>query len=292
MNLILKNKDRKHQLPPQTYSKQVSTLFDKLYKCTDFPSKLRLLGILERIWGNKRIITKTQYGFIFAVDKADLIQNKVFYQGCYEQELSNFFFKSISPEDIFYDIGANVGYYSCLAAQTGCRKVIAFEPDPLNMDILKLNIALNQYYNKQLVFMNMGIGDTLEARTFYRSHVANTGVSGFYEPDNPIDSFTVDLKSIDHLVFEEKLEPPHLIKIDVEGYEEKALLGAENTIFQFKPKYIVFEAECDEQANISNPFFYQFFKKQQYQIQHIQRPILESRENYVAYYDQRIDHLL
>ena len=67
----------------------------------------------------------------------------------YVEEQTNFFKENVKEGDIVLDLGANIGYFTCLFAQlvgkTG--KVFAFEPDPKNFDILKKNVEINNYQN-------------------------------------------------------------------------------------------------------------------------------------------------
>ena len=65
-----------------------------------------------------------------------------------EYKLTKFFIKNLKEDDIFYDIGANYGFYSCLAAEF-CKEVHLFEPIPFIFDNLK-----NNFKNHQNVFLN------------------------------------------------------------------------------------------------------------------------------------------
>src|SRR5262245_36111858 len=64
--------------------------------------------------------------------------------GTYEMDLQRLIVSSLKPGDVFYDVGANVGFFSLLAASlVGSRgTVIAFEPLPRNIALLQQNLAL------------------------------------------------------------------------------------------------------------------------------------------------------
>jgi len=79
------------------------------------------------------------------VDHADLLQRTEFYDGVWEPVESRFFQQNLRPDDVLYDIGANIGYFTCLALRAGVRHVVAFEPDPLTSQVLSLNLQLNAF---------------------------------------------------------------------------------------------------------------------------------------------------
>jgi len=79
------------------------------------------------------------------VDHADLLQRTELYDGVWEPVESRFFQQNLRPDDVLYDIGANIGYFTCLALRAGVRHVVAFEPDPLTSQVLSLNLQLNAF---------------------------------------------------------------------------------------------------------------------------------------------------
>lgn len=146
----------------------------------------------------------------------------------YEPHFTKFLEKELSETDIFYDIGANVGYYSLLVSKI-CDKVISFEPLPNNLFYIKQHLKLNNIQNVTLIeaavldvkgFSNFSIG--LRPST---SHITQSS--------NAIKVKTV---KIDELVKEEIIAPPTIMKIDIEGSEFLALKGASDTIKKYKPK--------------------------------------------------------
>ena len=94
------------------------------------PGKARRLNWLERLLGHKRIVTHTRSGFRFACDQTDWLQRNLLCNGIHEPEITQLLESELQPSDVFYDIGANSGYFSLLAATMGVGFVIGFEPDP------------------------------------------------------------------------------------------------------------------------------------------------------------------
>jgi len=135
---------------------------------------------------------------------------------------------------VFYDIGANVGFFAILAARlvgtTG--KVYAFEPFPQSTEAIRKNAALNGF--EQIVEVWQGaVSD--------RSGVGRLSIQGecntFRLADNaePNRSITVPLYVIDELVVEGKIRPPDLVKIDVEGHEVQVLRGMREAVRRYRP---------------------------------------------------------
>ena len=135
--------------------------------------------------------------------------------------------QSESGTRTFIDVGAHQGYFSVLAA-TRKMNVIAIEPDPINYKILKRNIRINKLDNVRT--FNIGLGDKAATLTFYGF---STGVST--EPDWAGNvskrNFKVIVEKLDDILdFHEVVRYPTILKIDVEGFEENVIKGAENFI--------------------------------------------------------------
>src|SRR5438105_5376761 len=151
----------------------------RYYHAPDHPARLRIIGFLERLSGNRRILAPVRAGFTMALDKADFVQRTIFAEGEYEPEITRLFEQELNPTDVFYDVGANVGYYACLALHTGVASVCCFEPDPLSASVLKMHLGLNGWPESRCKIFNVALGEREAQQIFYRSHVLNTGMSGF-----------------------------------------------------------------------------------------------------------------
>lgn len=165
--------------------------------------------------------------------------------GTNEQPVQEELAKQLKPGDIFYDIGANVGFFSVISARlvgpTG--QVYAFEPVPENVRLLAHNVALNQFTQVSVlpkaVSSSCGRGELLLS--------THPGGSALVAGDVPVDlkgSMMVELVSIDDLVFEQNFKPPSVIKIDVEGAEAAVLKGLERTMKKYRPTILY---EIDDQ---------------------------------------------
>ena len=156
-----------------------------------------------------------------------------FLRGQYEVEKTEGIVATISEDDIVFDIGAHVGYYSLIMAQSAGPRghVYAFEPRALNRDFLKQHVRLNGCTN--VTVFPYCIGD--EQKTVHFETRTGTG-TGHVSDDGNV---TAEMISIDRAVEEGLLKPPTAMKIDVEGAEDLVLDGGMKTIAEHKPKMIL-----------------------------------------------------
>jgi FkbM family methyltransferase len=152
----------------------------------------------------------------------------------------------LSQGNSFCDIGANVGFFTIIAARLvgSSGRVYAFEPVPENIEILKKNIFLNSFSNVHVI--EAAASDHSGTGELLLSHYS--GGSALATGDSPPDlagSQTVDLVSLDELVRNGTLAIPDVVKIDVEGAELEVLRGMKNTLVKHKPVLIY---EIDDQA--------------------------------------------
>lgn len=150
-----------------------------------------------------------------------------------EPEQTSAFVNTLKNGMIFFDIGANVGYYTILGARlVGSQgKVFAFEPLIQNLYHLYRHTLLNKTNNVTIV--SAACSDTLSLAIFSAGENSATGHLG--EENDTDNKFPVLTISIDEVV--QRLHVfPSVIKIDVEGAELSVLKGAKGTLRKEKPK--------------------------------------------------------
>ena len=145
------------------------------------------------------------------------------------------------------DIGANIGNHSVFFANF-FSNIYSFEPYPDSYYLLKFN---SKNFNNIKTF-NFGASDVDENQYMYISSDTtmsrNTLFSDRVEPKKIEQihpkKIKVELKNLDNLLKENKVKKISFIKIDIEGYEYKALIGLKNTIINDSP-IIVLEQWTD-----------------------------------------------
>lgn len=150
-----------------------------------------------------------------------------FFLGTYEPRQTAAFCSSVRAGAVVYDVGAHFGYYSLLASKLvgDSGRVIALEPSPRNLRVLRKHIELNHLAN--ITVLETALSDQQgEARFENR---AGSGV-GHLSPDGPL---TVKLTTLDALARE--FPAPNVLKVDVEGAEEAVLRGGRETLSRSKP---------------------------------------------------------
>ena len=142
-------------------------------------------------------------------------------------ELTTNTFKEVVKEgDVVLDLGANLGYYSLLAARlVGSQgKVYAFEPEPRNYRLLLKNIKLNGYSN--IIPLQKAVSDeTGKVKLFLSSK--DSGAHNIRDSSNRIESrefVEIEAVNLDEF-FAGKNHSVNVIKMDIEGSEPKAFLG-------------------------------------------------------------------
>ncbi len=145
------------------------------------------------------------------------------YCGLHEFHDMAFVLHFLRPEDLFVDIGANIGSYSVLAAGVVGCKVICFEPVPGTFELLERNVYFNRLQDR-ITRRRCAVGSSEGELRFSSDLDTMNRVVG---DDYHGNSILVPIDSLDRLLGGFR---PSLWKIDVEGFEEAVLAGAENAI--------------------------------------------------------------
>ena len=154
----------------------------------------------------------------------------------YEPKITEIFRQHLQTGMRVIDVGANIGWFSCLASKLvgASGLVVAVEPGTLNGKLLAMSRMVNGWSHLQLV--HAAASDTLET-LIYSSQSSNGIVCSPASIEDILGSDLVFGVSIDKVIDDGKAW--HLIKIDVEGYEYKVLQGAANLIQRCHPWLLI-----------------------------------------------------
>ena len=166
-----------------------------------------------------------------------------------EPETLDWLDAELRPQDVFYDIGANIGLYSLYAAKRcPTARIHAFEPEALNYGKLRRNLNLNRCLN--VITHQVCVADRAQSGRLYVSkQEAGAALHSFGQPGPWSDvagQFTQECLavSIDTLVTEEHLPCPTLLKIDVDGLEREILDGARKMLQSGRIRSLLIEVDA------------------------------------------------
>lgn len=204
---------------------------------------------MSKLWcpESKRKVIHTQInGYELLVLANEDVGRQIHYRGYYEQAETVYLRKKIRPDSICVDVGANVGYFAMLMAQTAhSGSVHAFEPIALNASLLKASAVLNGYFN---IHINQcAVGDTEGEVSFSQS--ADSAYSSMLDTDRkPLQQvITVPSLTLDGYLDQNQVPRVDILKADVEGAEGLVISGASGLLSDNKrrPDVILMELYDD-----------------------------------------------
>lgn len=147
------------------------------------------------------------------------------YTGLHEFEDMMFLLHLLRPQDVFVDVGANIGSYTVLASSVVGANSVSFEPVPSTFLHLKNNIDINNIQSL-VELQNSGVGSKKGTLRF--TGTLDTMNHVITNPSDSVsDSIEVDIVTLDDAM---GYKMPTLMKIDTEGFELSVLQGARNTL--------------------------------------------------------------
>jgi len=178
-------------------------------------------------------------------------QNLDFVKGSTELPVQRCLARHLSPGDVFYDVGANVGFFSLLATKrVGVDgTVYAIEPVAENAAAIRRNAALNGLKNLEVFEVaadeKSGAGELFVTSWDGGSSLLADALS----PSEPVQQRQVGVVTLDELIHSERLRPPTFVKIDVEGAELAVLRGMRNTLQDCRPT-VLYEVDDGDYASL------------------------------------------
>jgi hypothetical protein len=131
------------------------------------------------------------------------------YLGMFEWELHGFYRRVLPSANMVFDIGGAEGYCALLYANNVLGRVISFEPNPSEVELLRANIERNPQFGDRISIREVAVGRS-----------------------NGSGSVTIDSMS-------EEVRAPDFIKVDVDGWELDVLAGGEKTLREKRPHLVV-----------------------------------------------------
>jgi FkbM family methyltransferase len=168
-----------------------------------------------------------------------------YWLGIYELPLQEAIVGELKSGDVFYDIGANAGFFSLLASKyVGPRgRVYAFEPLPDNINAISANFRINSIETCELV--EAAVTNRNGTIEFYKG--ADSSMASIFNNKDKTGSFSVSAITLDDFVQDHR--PPNMIKMDIEGAELLALQGGEKLLTQSERPRLLIELHGKETGN-------------------------------------------
>lgn len=197
--------------------------------------------------------TLTPFGFKF-------LGNEAMIQGVYEQDETALALKILDHVDVFINIGANTGYYCCLALQKNI-KTIAIEPIQTNLQLLYRNIKSNGW-EREVEIYPVAVGDYNGITEIYGESSGASLIKGWAEISEQHKT-KVPIITLDTLLDNRFSGQSCLILVDIEGAERMLLEGASLFLERKKVIWIIEITTTQNQPlNIQfNPSFRWTFSK-------------------------------
>jgi FkbM family methyltransferase len=149
-------------------------------------------------------------------------------------------FDLLQDGDVAFDVGANLGIWSLLAARRGAR-VHAFEPVPEMVERLRAQAQLNRA--ESVIINPFAAGAESGSLPFFAVREVNTGASGFTRPDVLSDEIRIPVETLDAYVERSGVGHVDLMKIDVEGAEIHVFRGAHKLLASNDAPALFFEMD-------------------------------------------------
>jgi FkbM family methyltransferase len=171
-----------------------------------------------------------------------------------------------TTEGAFYDVGANIGYYSFLFAAAGYT-VVAFEPLPANLAAFRATLCLNPDLARRITLLPVGLSNQaatcrLIGRVNPRTKKYLNGIASMHcdvdslpacDPAKDLICESVSVTTLDHVMLQEQqLPPPAILKMDIEGHELQVLQGAEKFVATLQPALVQFEFKDPRNEDVAS----------------------------------------
>jgi len=204
-------------------------------------------------------------------NQTNYLTHLVFWNGYKNFEYTDIFIELIKKIDVFYDIGANIGYYSLLAAMENNQiQVVGFEPASGPLFYFRKNVQMNNFKNIQIepVALSHKEGEITfyeiknKKYTYLEHNLAGEGNAGGMVSGRNFVPIHVTSTTLDKYAQENKQEKIDLIKMDTEGTEHLILQQASHVLTSMQPIIIcetLFDKIESKLETILKSYGYEFY---------------------------------
>lgn len=190
-------------------------------------------------FGKKMLIVRVKYSFLIKLTLGEFLTGGFLHLGETNPNETRVVRKIIEDQDVFFDVGGYIGWYSLNAAQLVGKngKVFAFEPNPKIAKKLRVNCEINGLKNVDVQEIALSNNDGLE--DFW---IGKNGMLGSLKKQDSASAFMkikVKTMKIDTFCRKKGIKNIKLIKIDAEGSDLEIIDGAKKTLEEISPFLIL-----------------------------------------------------
>jgi FkbM family methyltransferase len=185
--------------------------------------------------------TVTRGNFRYELDLSDLMDWHAFYG--FREESTDLLVSLCKPGNVIFDVGSNIGVILLrMGTQVGpMGEVFGFEPHPDLFQKCAHNLNLNKTTN--ITLSRIALGEKTKSACMKVCDPHNQGKNRILGSMSDATGPTINIMTMDEFVLDHGVSHIDLIKIDVEGYEYKVLMGAQETLKASSPDLFI---EVDE----------------------------------------------
>jgi len=206
------------------------------------------------------------------------VDRNLFFNGVVDPDLKTFIEKYLKEDGVFFDIGANSGYFSIIAASNAPKgTVYSFEPVPRTFNNLKKTVHANG--NKNISLFKFCIGGKNGSTTFNISHSSDVSGMKQTEYQTNISKIKTKVVNLDTFIVEHKIKVIDMVKIDTEGAEFEIISNSPNLINKIRPILVVeFSNKTSKPYNFTPAKLHEYLLKKNYLIYRFKRERLTKQK--------------
>ncbi len=236
------------------YNSSINPILRKINKALYpiLPNKVKLPPS-----GTMKIQNKNGTQLKICTNQTNYLTQLLYWEGYENFEYTDIFISLIKKINTFYDIGANIGYYSLLAEmENKSIKVVGFEPATGPLHYFKENVRINNYKNIKIesIALSHKEGEIIfheiknKKYSYLEHNLAGESNAGSNTEGRNFVQNTVKTTTLDNYVNDNLDKSLDLIKMDTEGTEHFILEHAQNVLKEHKPIII-----CETLFNTIEP---------------------------------------
>jgi FkbM family methyltransferase len=214
------------------------------------------LALKRLVWSLVRrrefeYVTTTPRGLRIEGNTRDWIQRHLYYFGLWEPSPSAWLARRLAPGDVFIDVGANVGYFTLLAARLvgASGGVVAVEAMPAIYQHLLRHVRANGLTNCRCVNEAAVGPDAPREATLFWGGEGNIGSSGMIGREGQNRAIRVPARPLQAILTDDECRRARVIKVDVEGVEAAAIRGLGLDSGRFDPSLeLIVEVACEAES--------------------------------------------